>query len=1327
MKKKYLYGALGSLLLILIIIVLKLSDKDGSLSHVSAAAYYGTDASIPDFTEEGIKGTDSNPFVILEIVPYEGYAEIGYMIAGCEPVPLDDDKIIFNNSIGGTLASTQGLSFEWKEEYVDVLPEGGTIGYGPGQWQYSDGRYRRYRNFFSSKHSFLKETLDLTDDQIENYKIHVVTITPDKLNKPANYRLIERADLIYLNPKTHYGSSLIDIWESFYPGKKINSYPQNLYSNDLTWETTVKILEKTIDNEDPAPIVFDVTLFSTDNSYSGSITPKKYFSNGTVVSSLSAQGYTSNTAKLYMVMQLMGPNKFYNEYIATGRVKPIKVKDNAGNPMVKDGINMTTGYFMDLAESSPEYYRKGTADDAAVWNVYTLLPYELFANTAALNGHKGFEAIGYYRLFPFDGDVSHRSVRNGLYSYNGDNSITQIFLQTNISDNYYTDEAFDYYEKKNGGVRPTSLTPAQAIYYLLNMDTPVYDSNTLHILEVEPCNDFVWDGTEEYWDPKKTPAQDSNNGSFYARQYFAKFFPHYSGKIKITTMTSSEFIGRVEDLNSCYDMIYFGLKDGVLRKNGSGTTIYNDSSLNGKVYLHVGDKINAENILRGTLGLTDTVDTYRFSGNDITKLKKNALLSFINAGNPIVFGEGFLTSGGAINTTKIDNGSQIYQLINGNKDRMFFADNINISELESRLSDFKCEFVFGRLDGSLPEKDCYPVIYKDRSKDNSLRDKDIYINGEDINFRTLQYKFFIRDNLTADKTYEISLCIDINADGKFDLMTENLRNLTIMDKYGYSVDYDNLKEGRDYVLTLNLDESFSGVLPWKLEIKDVSNSDYRYSVINYSALKVDEADKVHINVLQIMSNSGNNLNLSNHGLFKTYTENLNDYVLHFNCMTVSEFEDFCGYGAYTYCLEDSSEIRTEDKNASGVYVWDDEDGDNKLDVDMLILGFADVYSDIGNANAIKNIEQYIDQGNTVLFTHDTTSFVNLPEDRYPGSDFWGYHLTKAFRDEFGMDRFGVSKYSTEAARVAAGKDYTNDMYIQGFTDCTLNRFSTSGQYFSHTNFPSGRNTEDEYVTLVNKGQLTMYPYEIDERFKVATTHAQYYQLDMESDEIVVWYCLSDDNTDANGKGNGIYSTTPNDVRNNYYIYNKGNITYSGVGHSAIPNNSSGVMETKLFINTIIAAYSATVKKPVIELTNANRSTDSSGMDFVYVDYDIYETDQSYGSEIVGSGQRVKFKVIDNNVLYNKKITVEYFEINPTDGTETPLSLTTKKVGTNTGVSELIGGTEYFIEVPLGALDTNNRGSTILIRVTLTYGRSSTYQIKSDKKFTLVRRGLFDLE
>ena len=131
-----------------------------------------------------------------------------------------------------------------------------------------------------------------------------------------------------------------------------------------------------------------------------------------------------------------------------------------------------------------------------------------------------------------------------------------------------------------------------------------------------------------------------------------------------------------------------------------------------------------------------------------------------------------------------------------------------------------------------------------------------------------------------------------------------------------------------------------------------------------------------------------------------------------------------------------------------------------------------------------------------------------------------------------------------------------------------------------------------HATQVNKGQITEYPYKLKEEFEVALTHAQYYELDYTADDdgdgqsdLVVWYCLGK-RTSPTGHSDWvdtIYSQSPNDVRNNYYIYNKGNITYTGMGHARKNQNEEWYTfeEAKLFINTMIASYQAGIKSPQI--------------------------------------------------------------------------------------------------------------------------------------------------
>lgn len=1365
--RRFLLGTFCIVISVISIIVINnfvLKDYNAAV-HVSAAIF-GTDSSTVIPSETGAKGTTTNPFIVLEIVPYEGYAEVGYMIKGCEPVPMD--KVEFSSEDCNAVASTTGLSCVWEAQYSNTLPKEG-VGTAPGQWERLQTGYRRYHNAITYNNKFLINTLHVPANQVDDYKIQVVTITPKELNQPEKQAWIDRADLIYISPRSHFADrSLIRVWEKYHPEKIVSNPPTSFVRNDFTWETTVKLLRKASSAKNYAPIIFDVIVFTEDSSYNKNITPDKRFSTGESVSNsynLSSKGYITNVAKLYMIMQQMEPAKFVREYIDTNRVVSVKMKEN-GNNLKNGNIDMTTGYDTEQKPANADtYYTYGAENTAAVWSVYTLLPFQLFKDYAAIKDGSCWTSIGIdnYKV-NLNGDVSNVSVWHNMYSYNGDNVNTILFDdKSKIPLNDYTSRAFEYYKKTSG-----TLSPAEAVHYLLNLQQFVYKKDLIRILEIEPCNDYIWDGTAVAWN-----VINGNNGSPDTRKYFTNFFPHFKGNVSITKMTSSEFIGKIDDLNSNYDLIFFGLKDVTLRKNAT-TTLYNDNDLNGRVYLHNGDIIRNVNAkLRGLAG-TNTADTYRFSGNDITALKLQQLKKFMEGGNPIILDKGFYTNSSRtiINSGsngKLDPNSNINDLANLNYSQLFYADGINTNEVEDLLCAAKCKIIFGKKDNS-SVTNCYPNVYKDRTLSefaglsDSQIDQKIYINGgTDPNFRTLQYMFYIDDNNLGDD-YKLQLYIDINADGKFDEATENISGLSILNDKGYKVNWDELKAGENYTLTRTLKDEYFGVLPWKLVVKSKSNENVTDSAINYCAIKAQ--NKIKLNILQIKSDTKNTVDLSTDNperqpVFQKYIKALKDYDVKITSMTVSEFSQKCGTNAYTYLLSDDNDDNGRIEDNSRVAQRIDDDGDGKYDFDMLILGFADMYSDVSNPNELRNFSDFIAEGKTVLFTHDTTSFVNKPETSYSGDDFWGYGLNQYFRNTLGMDRFGVT-LAAPAERIAAKKDYASNKsdysgYIQGYSNMILNRYAPAGQYASNKNITLGSSFEGSfttnYVTNTNKGQLTTYPYQIEDKFKVATTHAQYYQLDLETNDMVVWYCLSDANN-----GSGFYSTTPNDVRNNYYIYNKGNITYSGVGHSALNSSlsdTSNHMEVKLFVNTIIAAYSATAKQSQIIITNPNKSEDSNGKEYVYVDYDIYNTQQAVGTEVYENKtgdastqpqtsskyQRIKYRVVDDNILYHKELSVKYYYVDPVtnaDGSKstklTQISdLTTWQLRNSTSVQTsdkgdiIESGEEYYFEIPLSELNNSNSGRTIMIQVLTTYGKASDKTSKSEKSFTLVRRGLFDLD
>ena len=162
---------------------------------------------------------------------------------------------------------------------------------------------------------------------------------------------------------------------------------------------------------------------------------------------------------------------------------------------------------------------------------------------------------------------------------------------------------------------------------------------------------------------------------------------------------------------------------------------------------------------------------------------------------------------------------------------------------------------------------------------------------------------------------------------------------------------------------------------------------------------------------------------------------------------------------------------------------------------------------------------------------------------------------------------------------------------------------------------NNHNDETTLVTKTNEGQITQYPYKIgdwsnhntvfdDTKLKVAKTHGQYYQLNMEDPEVTVWYCLADGKDRGNGKSD-TYGVSPNDASNNYYIYSKDNIFYSGVGHSKVESD----MEAKLFINTMIGAYRVSYEPPIVEVLNPEAEiTDTKNLSYTMTYNQEYDGD-----------------------------------------------------------------------------------------------------------------------
>ena len=747
--------------------------------------------------------------------------------------------------------------------------------------------------------------------------------------------------------------------------------------------------------------------------------------------------------------------------------------------------------------------------------------------------------------------------------------------------------------------------------------------------------------TESYDDTESKSKTNISNK--FASCAYLEFFNNEESKIDpvVTTMTASEYVGHIDDINSKYDMIYIGDKIGKVR----------NELINGKdpmLYTHVGAAVKADSSdndnskkLRSLLGMLDIdyvgispnkymrdtqlyntgedstkeypgLGSFRGSGNDMTNQQYLELMDFVKSGYPVVIADSLVSDGHA-STRTVDNSSYYYKFI---EDALSYNNVTTVSELQKtdlsffvKLSKPVIEFTENGRPAEVPRID-----------EANLTDTSGYLEGED-----LRYEFTIKNDSDAypvNSTYNCELFFDLNFDGNLSKLEEQSKYIEIQDESGNVLSKTDgvyhLQLGKKYLLRRKIPDDYFKVITWKLQITNNNNNSIRTSVIGYS--KRQGNTKQTINVLQIMPKKEGNadLNLSTWNLqselsnpnstFNSLMSNVQDFQLNIETVDVDEYSE--RYKEYVAYKNDQTGTI-----ASAV--------DPLANKQMIILGFGDVYKNISNASGeVDAIKQFIKDGRSVIFTHDTTSSINWDyrefkdgatnprtednksiKDEYLWKTVnrkdWGYSLNTLFRNISGLDRYGITNTESTSkkdgditisellkkGRILNASDPNVDFdYMQKMSGdvaykTNSNRLVSYMQTQGYTNNQLKNTTPMvNTATKVNDGAITQYPYSIANTLSVATTHGQYYQLALEKDmdingvsdeknDIVVWYCL----------GEKVYAESPNDVRNNYYFYSRGNVIYTGVGHNTVTNEE----EIKLFINAIVAAANVTAVKPEV--------------------------------------------------------------------------------------------------------------------------------------------------
>ena len=116
----------------------------------------------------------------------------------------------------------------------------------------------------------------------------------------------------------------------------------------------------------------------------------------------------------------------------------------------------------------------------------------------------------------------------------------------------------------------------------------------------------------------------------------------------------------------------------------------------------------------------------------------------------------------------------------------------------------------------------------------------------------------------------------------------------------------------------------------------------------------------------------------------------------------------------------------------------------------------------------------------------------------------------------------------------------------------------------------------------NAGLVTTFPFTISKELNIGPTHAQAYAVDLEDDDMTVWYSLA---AAYNSKdGSSMFAASPRDAMDNYFLYSYKNIFYCGAGHSDITGiRKDNNDERYLFINIICNSVRLSVNQPRINI------------------------------------------------------------------------------------------------------------------------------------------------
>jgi hypothetical protein len=1291
--------------------------------------------------------TSAHPMKVLEIVPDQCLDEIGYSMGKDSGAVQWTDITMLPEKTGEQLANKRAVRNKW----VDVVTTAiGGSNYAHLQFKRENAEDKD-ENWFTYNQT-QQPDINFTEEDYDDCNIRVQyqhtdengvtswnnyvyneedgsTVYPDNIlayhifggydmcdkmqldiKTPDEVTLenIKDYDLIYINNGNHVGTDALSLYTLMYSAcKNIAGYTDKYHDVSTLITQNPSGSNNYIKNKkDLTPQVAWQLYYSACTKQCSLVMDKNS------VVALQASNYNDfNIGKLFILSCGIDRNAFIEDYASNYNEATKYYSGNRGK-IDTQTMNIYCTERRDL------YGNVRPVDTPLSWTS------EMFAYSPYNQGPND----KYFNATAWGDSYNGPYLNQNIYIYNGDNTMgvdmitgsTCLFGNGKYPVGTTSKQAVSMY----GDLDTGTIKCGQALRYVVGGYAEYREVTHINALEIEPAADYKynnWEGAQKIAKYLGVSFADMDSSNY--EQY-----------IDITSVSVNEFIGMTDDIYTKYDIILF------LDHNEASEYIKTN---NINVYSYHGEVMK--------LPTTDKVSNpySTLSGNDLTQKALNKIIAYIKKGKPFVIAPSIYNAA----STFVDASDQLETNVYMLSKKKLSSVGIDIPSANILCEPTTDSESFTKLDY------CFAPDLKIDNQFYCTYKNGIAVatfNASDLS----SFDFSGNIGTLANMEYRLDIYLDKDGNGLYTSSNDEDNEL-----YWNR----NVTTGNDGTFSVNmtLPNGIRGYVRWKAVVTDIKSG---FSAEQTGAIVIEfsQSEMKSVNVLQVVpgsSTSSSTLKMdgsSFHNLFSAASK-VTGYTLNVKSVTVSDFEKW--YNGITYTAG-TSDYENKKLNKLAPY-------------SMVVFGFGDDFngSDIKNTSALNNIQDYINKGNSVLFSHDTMLYSSYSDGTLHNVQYKktnSYVLTSRFRDIVGMDRYSASVNNSKLK------------YQQGLTNLFMMRYGQFYQNGKYQDYEMYGGMDDglagsssllttNTVTKLNEGQITEYPYSIPQTLTVATTHAQWFQLDLESqggsgaNDVVVWYTLAKDPTEIdltrgsfsksgnyanasttaklssgknatgqipvagdyirydaveNGtleitaklpkntkldivsdtgvihsvtgerwgtsdktlyvdvtKGHTYYAYTEQhatsikqvsfvasgaygnsqtwhadnliaspkstfygfsgqDALNNYYIYSKGNVTYSGAGHSDI----NGSDELKLFVNTVVKAIASGNNAPVVKMNNAVglgdntyekyiRTGDNGTYQFDQIDFTITDADMGM-SEYASFKSGFVFWDVDNNGIYN---------------------------------------------------------------------------------------------